>query len=273
MLFPARAGRVRLWHGYRQRPHLRRHRHRPRSGRRARCRQPRRARPARPRRRPQARRRRVPVLGLHPVEDDDPCGGRPRRGPPRRRARRLGRSGHARLVGRRQAHPRGGHRQLGRPGRGRPAHRQRARRSCAAPGRIAGPGRVDVDGTAYTATKGIVVNTGTTAAVPPIEGLRDTPYWTNHEVIETTELPASLVVLGGGAIGCRAEPGHGPLRRRRDDRRGRRPHPRARGAGGVCRAAAGSRGRRHHGAAGRRRRQGHPRRAGVHGHAGRRLDR
>ena len=69
-------------------------------------------------------------------------------------------------------------------------------------GRIAGPGRVDVDGTAYTATRGIVVNTGTTAAVPPVEGLRDTPYWTNHEIIETPELPASLIVLGGGAIGC-----------------------------------------------------------------------
>src|SRR6478752_755812 len=69
-------------------------------------------------------------------------------------------------------------------------------------GRIAGPGRVDVDGTAYTATTGVVVNTGTTAAVPPIEGLRDTPCWTNHEVIETTDLPASLIVLGGGAIGC-----------------------------------------------------------------------
>ncbi|GAA5036562.1 NAD(P)/FAD-dependent oxidoreductase [Terrabacter aeriphilus] len=69
-------------------------------------------------------------------------------------------------------------------------------------GRIAGPGRVDVDGTAYTATRGIVVNTGTTAAVPPVEGLADTPYWTNHEIIETAELPASLIVLGGGAIGC-----------------------------------------------------------------------
>jgi pyruvate/2-oxoglutarate dehydrogenase complex dihydrolipoamide dehydrogenase (E3) component len=38
--------------------------------------------------------------------------------------------------------------------------------------------------------------------VPPVEGLHDTPYWTNHEIIETTELPASLIVLGGGAIGC-----------------------------------------------------------------------
>jgi pyruvate/2-oxoglutarate dehydrogenase complex dihydrolipoamide dehydrogenase (E3) component len=37
--------------------------------------------------------------------------------------------------------------------------------------------------------------------VPPIDGLADTPYWTNKEAIEVTELPASLVVLGGGAIG------------------------------------------------------------------------
>lgn len=69
-------------------------------------------------------------------------------------------------------------------------------------GRITGPGEVDVDGTTYAATKGIVVNPGTTPSVPPIEGLRETPYWTNHEIIEADELPASLVVLGGGAIGC-----------------------------------------------------------------------
>ena len=69
-------------------------------------------------------------------------------------------------------------------------------------GRVAGPGRVDVDGTAYTATRGIVVNPGTTPAVPPVEGLADTPYWTNHDIIEAAELPASLVILGGGAIGC-----------------------------------------------------------------------
>ena len=69
-------------------------------------------------------------------------------------------------------------------------------------GVINGPGRVDVDGTAYAATTGIVVNTGTTAAVPPIDGLAGTPYWTNHEIVEATELPASIIVLGGGAIGC-----------------------------------------------------------------------
>jgi pyruvate/2-oxoglutarate dehydrogenase complex dihydrolipoamide dehydrogenase (E3) component len=69
-------------------------------------------------------------------------------------------------------------------------------------GVIRGRGVVEVDGTEYHATRGIVVNTGTTAAVPPIEGLADVPHWTNHEIIEATELPESLVVLGGGAIGC-----------------------------------------------------------------------
>lgn len=69
-------------------------------------------------------------------------------------------------------------------------------------GRIVGPGRVDVDGRPYAAERGIVVNAGSSAAIPPIDGLEEAGYWTNHELIEATELPASLVVLGGGAIGC-----------------------------------------------------------------------
>ena len=36
---------------------------------------------------------------------------------------------------------------------------------------------------------------------PPVPGLSDTPYWTNREAIETEEVPSSLAVLGGGAIG------------------------------------------------------------------------
>lgn len=67
---------------------------------------------------------------------------------------------------------------------------------------LAGDGRVEVDGTTYTATKGIVVNTGTAPTAPPIDGLADTPYWTNRDAVRLTELPSSLVVIGGGAIGC-----------------------------------------------------------------------
>jgi pyruvate/2-oxoglutarate dehydrogenase complex dihydrolipoamide dehydrogenase (E3) component len=69
-------------------------------------------------------------------------------------------------------------------------------------GVLAGDGRVSVGGATYTATKGIVVNTGTAPAAPPIDGLEDTPYWTNRDAVQLTELPSSLVVIGGGAIGC-----------------------------------------------------------------------
>ena len=61
---------------------------------------------------------------------------------------------------------------------------------------------MQVGGDTYVARKGVVLNTGTAPAAPPIDGLQGTPYWTNRDAVALTELPASLVVLGGGAIGC-----------------------------------------------------------------------
>ncbi|MDH2414392.1 NAD(P)/FAD-dependent oxidoreductase [Nocardioides sp. CER19] len=74
-------------------------------------------------------------------------------------------------------------------------------------GRITAPREVTVTapdgaGTTYVAARGIVLNTGTSPAVPPVPGLAGTPYWTNRDVVRITELPRSLVVLGGGAVGC-----------------------------------------------------------------------
>ncbi|WP_182526676.1 dihydrolipoyl dehydrogenase family protein [Nocardioides dongkuii] len=69
-------------------------------------------------------------------------------------------------------------------------------------GRLDGPGRVVVDGTTYVAARGVVLNAGTEPAVPPIEGLEGTPYWTNREVMRLTTAPESLVVVGGGPIGA-----------------------------------------------------------------------
>ncbi|WP_344767601.1 NAD(P)/FAD-dependent oxidoreductase [Aeromicrobium panaciterrae] len=68
-------------------------------------------------------------------------------------------------------------------------------------GRLVGDRTVEVDRETYVASKGVVLNTGTTAAVPPIAGLADTPYWTNREALATESIPASLIVIGGGAIG------------------------------------------------------------------------
>ncbi|HEX6338701.1 MAG TPA: NAD(P)/FAD-dependent oxidoreductase, partial [Jiangellaceae bacterium] len=67
--------------------------------------------------------------------------------------------------------------------------------------RLAGPGLVDVDGETLEARRGVVLATGTAPVVPPIEGLADTPFWTNREAVEAKSLPSSLLVLGGGAIG------------------------------------------------------------------------
>ncbi|MFP3906096.1 MAG: dihydrolipoyl dehydrogenase family protein [Acidimicrobiales bacterium] len=68
-------------------------------------------------------------------------------------------------------------------------------------GRITGPGEVTVDDRVITARRGIVVATGTSAAIPPIPGLDQVAYWTNREAIEAEKLPASLIVLGSGAVG------------------------------------------------------------------------
>jgi pyruvate/2-oxoglutarate dehydrogenase complex dihydrolipoamide dehydrogenase (E3) component len=68
--------------------------------------------------------------------------------------------------------------------------------------RVVGPHRVDLaDGTQFEAGS-IVLATGTEATMPPIAGLGDGPVWTNKEAIwEPAEPPASLVVIGSGAIG------------------------------------------------------------------------
>ena len=69
-------------------------------------------------------------------------------------------------------------------------------------GRLSGADTVTVGDRTIHARRGIVVATGTSASIPPITGLADTPYWTNREMIEAKELPASMIVLGGGAIGA-----------------------------------------------------------------------
>jgi pyruvate/2-oxoglutarate dehydrogenase complex dihydrolipoamide dehydrogenase (E3) component len=74
-------------------------------------------------------------------------------------------------------------------------------------GRLDGPRRVVValaDGSevAYTARHGVVLNPGTRPAEPPVDGLAGTPYWTNRDAVRATSVPSSLVVVGGGPIGC-----------------------------------------------------------------------
>ena len=68
--------------------------------------------------------------------------------------------------------------------------------------RLTGPRTVEVDGVTYEASKGVVLNPGTSPSAPPIDGLADTPYWTNREVLMAETAPASMAVIGGGPIGA-----------------------------------------------------------------------
>ena len=56
-----------------------------------------------------------------------------------------------------------------------------------------------------------VVATGSSAFVPPIEGLSETPYLTNETVFDLTEAPGHLIVIGGGPIGCELAQAHRQL--------------------------------------------------------------
>ena len=60
---------------------------------------------------------------------------------------------------------------------------------------------VRVDGKPYSA-KNWVVSTGSSPVAPPIPGLAETPYLTNREIFSLDRLPASMIVLGAGPIGC-----------------------------------------------------------------------
>jgi pyruvate/2-oxoglutarate dehydrogenase complex dihydrolipoamide dehydrogenase (E3) component len=59
---------------------------------------------------------------------------------------------------------------------------------------------VEVDGGRVSA-RAWIISTGSSPALPPVEGLPHVPFWTNETVFTQRTLPARLLVLGGGPIG------------------------------------------------------------------------
>ncbi len=68
-------------------------------------------------------------------------------------------------------------------------------------GRLADLRTVTVGPEQLIARRAIVIANGSTAAIPPIPGLDTVEFWTNRQAAIPAELPASLAILGGGAIG------------------------------------------------------------------------
>ena len=70
-----------------------------------------------------------------------------------------------------------------------------------APGRIDGERRVQAGDDTLVARKAVVVATGSSPLIPPIDGLQEAEPWTNREATTAKELPDRLAILGGGVVG------------------------------------------------------------------------
>ena len=68
-------------------------------------------------------------------------------------------------------------------------------------GRLDGERRVVVGEETLVARKAVVVATGSSAAMPPVEGLDSVRTWNNRDATTSKQVPESMVVLGGGPVG------------------------------------------------------------------------
>jgi pyruvate/2-oxoglutarate dehydrogenase complex dihydrolipoamide dehydrogenase (E3) component len=68
--------------------------------------------------------------------------------------------------------------------------------------RFVSPHKVEVNGQTLRA-KNFVIATGSRATIPKIEGIDTAPYFTNETIFDELKgKPESMIVLGGGPIGC-----------------------------------------------------------------------
>ena len=74
-------------------------------------------------------------------------------------------------------------------------------------GRVSGIKEVEIkdwhleDTVTMKAQQAVVVATGSEPIIPEIDGLQDSAYWTPREAVSARQVPAHLIVLGGGAVG------------------------------------------------------------------------
>ena len=66
---------------------------------------------------------------------------------------------------------------------------------------FAGPRSVS-DGDEIIEAENIIINTGKSPFIPPIEGVENSPYQTYETIWHLQELPKRLIIVGGGYVGC-----------------------------------------------------------------------
>jgi pyruvate/2-oxoglutarate dehydrogenase complex dihydrolipoamide dehydrogenase (E3) component len=67
--------------------------------------------------------------------------------------------------------------------------------------RLDGEKRILVGDEVVLARQAVILAGGTVPSIPPIDGLADAKPWTNREATTATDIPDSLVIIGGGVVG------------------------------------------------------------------------
>lgn len=70
--------------------------------------------------------------------------------------------------------------------------------------RLTGEREVTVDDQVVRARRAVVLATGSTASIAPIEGLDEALPWTSRDATNVHEVPARLAIIGGGVVACEA---------------------------------------------------------------------
>ncbi|MGH6657682.1 MAG: dihydrolipoyl dehydrogenase family protein [Actinocrinis sp.] len=76
-------------------------------------------------------------------------------------------------------------------------------------GRLVGERAIEVTGAdgnvrTLTARHAVVIDTGSSASVPDLPGLRASLPWVSRDVTNMHKVPGRVVILGGGVVGCEA---------------------------------------------------------------------
>ncbi|MDQ2622139.1 MAG: NAD(P)/FAD-dependent oxidoreductase [Actinomycetota bacterium] len=69
-------------------------------------------------------------------------------------------------------------------------------------GLVIGDREVRIGESVLIGERAVIVATGSAASVPPVEGLAELDIWNNRQATTADQVPDSLIVLGGGPVGC-----------------------------------------------------------------------
>jgi pyruvate/2-oxoglutarate dehydrogenase complex dihydrolipoamide dehydrogenase (E3) component len=70
------------------------------------------------------------------------------------------------------------------------------------PARFLDPHTVELGDGRRLRSRYFLIATGSKVSTPPVPGLAATPHWTSDEVLDLDFIPPSVLVLGGGTVGC-----------------------------------------------------------------------